>query len=281
VSEYLSGADLITTAVLKLDTLGPDFGALLVEGEDDRRCLAARHVREEQLLVCDGKERLLEAYSANTEARIVFLADCDYDVPTGALNPEPNLVLTSNPSLETDLVASGVVGRVVQELVPRPRWHGTLDATAASVVDHAVRLAEPLGKLRYAAREQALPLRLNGIRERLRRYRRADGGGDLRRMVDVLAGQAEQPNFDRDQLFATADSVVGGLLVCDGHDLEEALKCVLKDDLGVSKELVGALPQLLRAFFDDAAFRSSDLARRLERWEETVGVRVLLSSDNS
>jgi hypothetical protein len=280
VSEYASGDAVITAAILKLDTLGAEFGALLVEGEDDRRCLADRHVREEQLVVCDGKDRLLEAYAAQDDVecdRLVFLADCDYDVPVGALRPQPDLVLTSHPSLETDLVACGLVARIVQELVPRPRWHATLEATAASVVDRAVALAEPLGRIRHAARTKDLPIRFTGIRTKLRKYRRTDGGGDLRRMIDVLAGQPDQPSFDRDELLVAADALHGGLLVCNGHDLEEALKCVLKDDFGVPKGHVGAVPSLLRAFFDDAAFRDSDLGRRLRRWEEKAGVQVLLS----
>ena len=193
MSKYGNRETLLAEADLKADLLDEHLGVAFIEGEDDRRCLAGRFIPHEQLVVTDGKRMLLEAYRAYERTqgvRYVFITDCDYDVPAGELRPQSALIVTRNPSLETDLVDIGLLAQIVEEFIPRGKWRGgSAVATLQYVTQESVALAEGLGRLRCVAREERLRLRFSPLRERLRKYRR-DGRADIDKMVEVLGQQA-------------------------------------------------------------------------------------------
>ena len=273
-----SPESLLAEGALRLDKLGNAFGVAFLEGEDDRRALGGRFVPHEQLVVTDGKARLVAARRSiepGDESCFVFLADCDFDVPARLLSPEPNLLLTRNPSLETDLVEAGLARQLVEELVPRSKWHhGDADRTAEILVSNAVALAEGLGKIRHASRCMGLALDFTTMRANLRRYRRSRGA-DLEKMLDVLAADREQPMFDREALAASVADTPSGLLVCDGHDLEQAIAAVLREDFGLSGEDARAVPRVLRASLDRDRFEGTEIGQRLVGWQGTFGRRIL------
>lgn len=94
---YLSGAEVLADARLRLGALPADQGILIVEGYDDVRLFSPHSVGKESLLPCGNKDKLLDAYGRlepGEEARIVFVADCDYDVPAERLRPASNLIIT-------------------------------------------------------------------------------------------------------------------------------------------------------------------------------------------
>lgn len=65
----------------------------------------AERVRRDQLIAAGGKPLLLEAHEIVREepdAGIVFIADCDFDVPAGRLKGSQNLIITECPAVETD-----------------------------------------------------------------------------------------------------------------------------------------------------------------------------------
>lgn len=278
MSDYPAGAAILAEASLKLDRLRQDQGVVLVEGEDDRRCLGDRVIPELQMVVADGKCRLLAAFEDCTDeekTRFVFLADCDFDVPAGRLAAGHGLILTRNPSLETDVVEAGGVQPVVEELVPRGKWRsGDKDATVRYVVEQAVELAEGVGKIRLAARRLGIALELERLRDGLKKYRR-DGSADIEKMVRVVNAQADQPPFAPDRLLAEVATLPGGLRMCDGHDLLAAIAVVLKEDFRLRQHDISYLPQLLRVATDRALVMRCEYGRRLSRWEAQHGARVL------
>jgi hypothetical protein len=94
-------------------------------------------------------------------------------------------------------------------------------------------------------------------------------------MLDVLAADREQPAFDREALAVSVADTPSGLLVCDGHDLEQALAAVLRQDFGLSGEDARAVPRVLRASLDRDGLERTEMGHRLIRWQETFGRRIL------
>ncbi len=221
---------------------------------------------------------LLEAYRAYERTqgvRYVFITDCDYDVPAGELRPQSALIVTRNPSLETDLVDIGLLAQIVEEFIPRGKWRGgSAVATLQYVTQESVALAEGLGRLRCVAREERLRLRFSPLRERLRKYRR-DGRADIDKMVEVLGQQARPGSVDALQIKDAAEQLDGGLGVCDGHDLLAAVGVILHDDFGVETKATAGIPSVLRAAVDEQAFEKTEIGRRLRKWQTMSGLQVL------
>lgn len=277
MTEYSPDA-LLAEAWLKLDRLEPGCGIAFLEGEDDRRCLAERYIALEQVVVGEGKDNLIGAYerAESDEHRVfVFLADCDYDVPAHRLRPQSNLVVTRNPSLETDLIEAGLVSQLVQELIPREKWTGSAGDTAERITDSAIALAEGLGKLRLLARVDNVPIDFSNFRKNLRRYRK-DGRADTEKMLDVMQGDPEQPDFDRVKMTGDVAALSGGFRVCDGHDLMEAIRIVLRDDFALEGKEVYSLDRILRASLGPQVFEQLEFATRVRRWEAESGRRILV-----
>lgn len=258
--------------------LDEHLGVAFIEGEDDRRCLAGRFIPHEQLVVTDGKPMLLDAYRAYERTqgvRYVFVTDCDYDVHAGELKAQPALIVTRNPSLETDLVDIGLLAQIVEEFIPRGKWHkGSTVATVRYVTEQSVALTEGLGRLRCVAREEKLRLRVSTLRERLRKYRR-DGQADIDKMVEVLGQQTRSGSPSALQIKDAAEQLDGGLGVCDGHDLLTAVGVILHDDFGVETKATAGIPSVLRTAVDKQAFEKTEVGRRLRKWQRLTGLQVL------
>jgi len=145
----------------------------MLEGRDDLLVFSPRCVSLDSIIVCGNKPKLLEAYELTESSerdRIVFIADCDYDVPSGRLSPGEGLILTKHTDIETDLVELGIVRSIALRAVPSSR--GSDDAVASTerhILEEAIKLAETPGQLRHLSAVRGLGLKVGGLQ--LRRYR--------------------------------------------------------------------------------------------------------------
>src|SRR6476660_7216731 len=101
-----------------LDAMPSSAAVLIVEGSEDRRLLVPT-LPLGRIIPATGKEPLLGAYrllSPAEHARIAFIVDCDFDVPAGKLRGSPNLIITTHPAAETDVLDLGGLTGVVNEV---------------------------------------------------------------------------------------------------------------------------------------------------------------------
>lgn len=277
---YLSGAQVLADARLRLSGLPHDQGVLLLEGRDDVRLFLGFCLGGESLLACGKKRTLLEAHQllrAGEEAQMLFLADCDYDVPTGRLVPAENLIVTGLPDTEADLLALGVLERLILELVP-----GAVESDlqrreiTASVMGHSQALAYALGRFRLLSAKQNLGLAFEGVK--LSRYRaRGSSSVELEKLARALAARSEGCPMGERELLSAVTEMGGGEATCHGKDLLRAITTVLHQDHGVPVSRLEHAQSMLRLAVTTEAFGRWEVVRRIEAWELKVGRRVLRS----
>jgi hypothetical protein len=279
MSGYLSGAEVLADARLRLSGLPPDQGLLILEGRDDVRLFLSRSVGSQSLLACGKKRTLLHAHELlrpGENARIVFVTDCDYDVAVGRLTPQQNLIVTQLVDVEADLIDLGTLQAVVVELVPRAITSADqLNEITAAVVTRAGAVAETIGRFRLVCAEQNLGLAFDHIK--LRRYRRVGSSQvDVAKLAHSVVATNEDCPLTRDELMGEARRVPGGAKLRHGKDWLRATAVVLHQDFGVPIARLAELESMLRLALSDVGFAGWEVVKRVRRWEETTGRRVLL-----
>jgi len=97
MSQFLSGEIVLQTARMLRQGMDDRRGILVVEGATDQKLFRRLCHDPQQILVTDGKPILLDAYTSmqrQDRGKIVFVVDCDGDVPQGTLRGAPDLVVT-------------------------------------------------------------------------------------------------------------------------------------------------------------------------------------------
>jgi hypothetical protein len=276
---YPNGKAVVSDARLRISALPHDVGILIVEGGTDKRIFTERRVPEALILVAGGKPNLLEAHALlrdEEQRQLVFVADCDHDVPCGLLRPKENLVLSASADMESDLVELGVFRRVVLHLIPSAsESDAALDRVTADILTKARSLATSIGRLRRVARREALALDFENLN--FPRLRAKHGtGASLARVVEVVASRSRVPRSDWDRLEQAARDETDDSSICCGHDLLGIAADVLRRDYGVAREKAGAVEEMVRVAVDNEVFDAWEVARRLRMWQQTTGRRVLV-----
>jgi hypothetical protein len=278
MTSYLSGAEVLADARLRLGTFPADQGILVVEGRDDVRLFSPHSVGLVSLLPCGNKVKLLDAYARlerGEEARIVFVVDCDYDVPTGRLTPASNLIVTDYVDVESDLIHLGLLKRLILELVPSAVGSDAqLEETSRVVFERARTLAEEIGRFRLLSTRDGLGLNF----ERLvyKRYR-SKGGMlvDREKLGRALHKTNHTCGLTPEALVSEACGVQGSSKLCNGKDMLLAIETVLHDDFGVKTSKIKQLDVLLRLAMTGEMMQQWRVVRRLSAWQQATGRIVL------
>jgi hypothetical protein len=284
VGQFLSGEIVLQTARMLREGLGDESGILVVEGATDKKLFRRLCNDPQQILVTDGKSILLDAHASmqsGDSGKIVFLVDCDGDVPTGILKGEPDLIVTRYSDLEADLVALGGLVPIVGELLPASRMppDDKLAAVADEVKGYAVRLAIPIGRVRRAARLLGISLKdLKSWEIDFMALRSESGSADLGRAIHAVTRCVSLTSSQEQRLRKTATGVAGGYEICNGHDLVSAIETVLRIDYGVHRRKVQSLDSMLRMAMYPGTCSEWDVVRRLRRWQEIHGRSLLLET---
>ena len=284
MSEFTSGEDVLQQARLALSSLGAEYGALIVEGQDDRKLFLRLCHRAQQIVVATGKPLVREAHGSMLDedrGRFAFLVDCDGDVLAGRLHPDADLVITISADVENDLIEIGALETVVQEFMPGV-VDGTVEASAAATElrDQAVRVATPLGHIRRAARAGAIPLskQLKVWDLDFQRFHTTEDGALLATVLDSVVARARLTSPQRRGIERRLPQFLGEDRACNGHDLVEAIRQLLAYEHGVGKDRVRNLDGLLRAALLDVQRRESwKVVEYLRRWERVNGRKLLKS----
>jgi hypothetical protein len=277
MSRYPNGASALADARLRVSALGANKGIVMLEGRDDAVVFSGRVGSLESLIACGNKRILREALDRAEKVdreRILFVADCDYDVPAGRLRPGCGLILTRHTDREADFVQLGVIRGIVLRAIPAARASdAAADAITADVIAKAVQLAEVTGQLRYVAATQGIPFSFGGLK--LRRYRRkSDGAIELTAVIDTVRQRSVGISLTSEEITQLLDGCPAGAEVCHGKDLIQAVTAVIHQDYGVSLNELDFIPELFRSV-EDSVFEAWEVVSRIRQWEATTGVRLL------
>jgi hypothetical protein len=283
VSQFRSGDEVLQTARLQVDALGGDHGGLVVEGAGDRKLFAPLCFASSQVVIAGGKSLVLEAHRVMREddiGRFAFVVDCDGDVGARGLKGDRDLIITEHADVEGDLLAMGALELVVEQVVPSvASGEQSGGEVAKAVYSEAVVIAEPVGRVRQAARLRSISL--SSLRQQDMDYFAIGASnpaaiqGEALRQVVRAAGLTQ---YQSQRIAETVARTPSGVDVCNGHDLVEAVQAVLIRDHRISggKAAVRSVDALLRMTMLDASRREAwSVVARLRRWEAEHGRHLL------
>lgn len=275
--EYPHAQALLEDARLRLDAYGSSAAALVVEGWDDKRVFLRHATRSQQILVAGGKRLLVAAREAADEddaKRIIFFADCDYDVPLGKLSPSDGFIITTHADVESDLVSLGILQHVVTEFVASAVHGDTVVDLADVIRTRAVAVASQLGRIRLAAVQMGEPVEVEKLD--LKKFRKEHSSYvDLEKMT--LAAYGTTSGFVPVTDFAAAVEVCQpNYSACNGHDLVRAVADVMRRDFKARHATEDRIASSVRLSLHREQLDEWDVAARVRAWEDRMGRQVLI-----
>lgn len=227
--------------------------------------------------------------SSGGERRIIGIIDRDYSLFDSSLEVGRNIFWTDTHDLETMLIASGALERVIEHIegiaLPQTfaqRAYGSLregDLRAA-----LTRAARYLGLAVFVNNEFGLNITFKHInckkRDTFSRFVNAETlECDIEAMKQVIIDKNSDKGEDFINIFEGMVRDSGGYYfeypwhICRGHDLI----CVLLRDLNMryslrdGEQIKGRdLERLLRRHYQAVYFADTDLCRQIRRWEEEI-----------
>jgi hypothetical protein len=275
---YISPQVLLADARLRLDAIGPHAGVIVVEGPDDKRIFYHRAIRPNQVIPAGGRGLLLASYEAATNIdheRIMFVTDCDYAVRAGELSGGPGLAITANTDIEADLLALGLLPKVITEIVPSALSGDQVARVADQSLKMAKVLALPLGRVRMATKPLGVDLGFNDF-DFAKYWKKGDNGLDFDKLIRVISDRLKLEGR-REDLIELVAATPGDDNMCHGKDLLSALRAVLMKErrLDGKKVTREVLSMMLRIALDDQKFEEWPLVQRIRSWERLTGSIVL------
>ncbi|MEU7696497.1 hypothetical protein [Microbispora hainanensis] len=249
---------------------------LVVEGPHDKRVFLDRTLARQQVIVSGGRKLLLAAHQVAQQKnvdRLLFLADCDYDIPLKLLTPAKGMVITEHADLEADLLACGGWNRLISILIPE-----TLDdddrfeEIVSQVIFRTTALAEVVGRYRRVARVHAFKAETD---VRYGKYRTSKDNVDEDKLARALWQNSSDCPLNFADLVAKMNDIDRTYDNCNGHDLVAALSHVLREDFGLRGHDAESLETLLRSSISDRDFAKWSAVQRIHRWEQENGFVLL------
>lgn len=260
---------LVTAIILK--RAQRRVAGVIIEGSDDRLAIGAFVDRDRASIeVADGKETLLEAIAiAGREGidGVLGIADANAFRLPPPRAVEQNVVLTDHHDLESMMMHSGALERVLHEFA-------SPDKRVAIDVLHTLRDAvAPMGYLRWLNHLENLGLRFDGLS--LGDF--VDSRSlalDVTRLIAALRMRSERMNVSQEyitrrmtELQQLAPSLSD---LCHGKDLVSMLGIGLRHRWGsrnAAETKIDVLSRALRLSFSARMFRETRLYDAILRWE--------------
>lgn len=246
---------------------------LLVEGDDDVRFFRPRIDDESCHLVdCRGKRNALAAIARLDQVRLrgaLAVVDDDFDTLLGTVPPSLNLVRSDAADLESVLVRSPALDRVLAELAD-PDAVRRLQQEEGGVRAALLSRGLPFGKLRWLGLRRGWALRF----EQLKATNFVDAQ-TWQVKLDALYEEGVRLGMPlaKEAIAAELEALPAAdpYWVCRGHDLIDILVVGLKGNLGrggrvqPSRETVGSL---LRQSLHADEFAATLLHAGIVGWQD-------------
>jgi Protein of unknown function (DUF4435) len=283
VREFLTDDRIANKIRLRREISSSTF--LLVEGSSDK----VFYERFVDKLVCEletatGKIRVinvLEILDKSNFSGVLGIVDADFDRLESLSHNSPNLLLTDTHDLETMLINSPALDKVVREF-------GSEDKISKFGMDVRTALTKAgmsIGYLRWISHRDRLNLTFSGIK-----YSKFIKEQNLQ--LDELGliqevknkSQASFDNKDIQQRIAKQKNDCHDCLqVCCGHDLVEILSLGLRKAIGTMKSKSSeiepeSLERSLRLAYEEVYFRQTQLYANICQWENNNALFQVFSS---
>ncbi len=273
--EYLS-VDRDTNAIrMRRSTFSGTF--LLVEGSSDKS-LYERFVDRTTcvLVVISGKPsskyRVIEVLGALQKPvfhGILAIVDADFDRLQGFLDDNPNLFRTDLHDLETMLINSPALDKVIAEFGSEDKITGFGKDIRTVILEDGVII----GCLRWISKMDGLNLTFDGIKfsnfidDKTLRI-------DQSKLIQEVKNQSQAHSLDdkdlQKKMISQKDNNHDPRQVCCGHDLVEILSLGFRKAIGTSQASdvkPNILERSLRLAYEEVYFCETELYLSIRSWE--------------
>jgi len=248
---------------------------LIAEGDTDARVW--KNLMDStkcRVVIAHNKNNAIAALNILEQANVagvVAVVDADFDILEETLPLSPNLLLTDTHDLETMLLKSPALEKVVTE-------HGSaekIESFAKDIRQTLLESAKIIGYLRWASLKFNYCLKFEGLafKDFVDDKTLALNESDL---IKTVKNKSQKPGLDEQEIRANMDSLKTDTQdmwhVCCGHDMISILSIALCKALGSfssQKADPNVLESYLRVAYESAHFRETKLYRYIQRWEQT------------
>lgn len=246
---------------------------LVVEGRDDRLFMERFTCAELcKIEVAQGKENVsavLDVLNEKSFPGTLGLVDSDFDRIRYVGSSEQNLVRPEYHDLETMLLCSPALGRVLVELGSQQKIEAFDDDILAALMKRAL----PLAYLRLFSLKCELNLKFEGLNHSTW-IDRASFECSTKRLIQEVKNRSKRHDLSSDSL----EKAIARMNyddhdpreLCNGNDLIEILSIGLRGKLGnrQASEVSGTvLKRYLRLAYSEEDFRRSKLRKAIRDWE--------------
>jgi Protein of unknown function (DUF4435) len=244
---------------------------LLVEGYDDarvyRRLIDGDRCQIVPSLNKDMALKTLATLQESSSDDVVAIVDKDFDELNGQLPKLPNLFFTDTHDLETMLLQSPALEKLMNEFATTEK----LQLWGAKLRDLLLESGSSIGYLLWVSLQNNLNLDFKGI----------DFGKfvdglivDEMKLIQEVKNKSQQPglnNKDLQQKMKAQKQESHDLWqVCRGHDLMDILSIALRKTLGTNQPnqvTLQILERSLRLAYEAVYFQTTQLYAALKDWE--------------
>jgi hypothetical protein len=281
VREFLTGDRDANQIRLRRSTFFGTF--LLVEGSSDK-VFYERFIDKIacQVVVMTGKTRVIAVIGIldrwNFDG-VLAIVDADFDRLEALVSESVNLLRTDTHDLETMLIDSFALDKVVAE-------YGSEEKIAKLQLDVRTSLVEAgisIGYLRWISQCGGLNLTFSDLKfskfidDKTLQMNELDLIQEVKNKSQAFSFKTE----DLQQRIATEKNKgFNPWQVCCGHDLVEMLALGLRKTIGTMSVDSDSLERSLRLAYEEVYFRKTQLWANIRQWESNNQSFQVLSQDN-
>lgn len=284
MKEYIN-PNYIANQIRLLRTQSQYTGSFLIaEGDTDARVwknlVNSTKCRVEIAHNKDNAVKVLNILEKDNFSGVLAVVDADFDILEDTVTFSPNLLLTDTHDLETMLLKSPALEKVLLE-------HGSeakINNFAKDIRQSLLESAKIIGYLRWASLKFNYCLKFEGLA-----FNKFVDDKTLAinesKLIQTVKNNSQKPGLDEPEIRANIDSLKTDTQdmwhVCCGHDMISILSIALCKALGScnSKEVEpNVLEKYLRVAYESAHFRETKLYRSIQTWQQTNKPFEILSN---
>lgn len=206
---------------------------------------------------------------------VLAIVDADFWVLDGNEQNSINLFLTDTHDLETLILTSPALEKVLAELGSSQKLKRFREQTSKDIREVLLDAGRIVGYLRWISARDTLNLKFEDLTFAKFVDKETMVLDDVRKAIEVTLNHSQRPDLNIDELANEVFSLCNGAFdlwqVCCGHDLVEILALGLRKAIGSRKAQevdAATVERSLRLAYERSYFTNTRLFQSIRSWEE-------------
>lgn len=263
---------------------------LIVEGDKDAR-LYKNFVDNDKcrIIPAHSKDNAVGALSILEQrhfAGVLAIVDADFAVLEGQLPTSPNLLFTDTHDLETMILKSPALEKILIEYGSEEKLAAFTRQRGMDIRQLLINSAIPIGYLRWISSREKLSLSFKEL-EFTKFINIDELTIDVSKFVTIVKERSQKPDILDDNIIAKIAKLRNGTHdywhICCGHDLVCILSIGLSKAIGswnINNVRQYTIERALRLAFESSYFSRTQLYSSIINWEKANEPFLILGADN-